>query len=82
MPWQTDKSGNIIVCPVTGFQVAPAMGIAVLAKIEFQRKSDQGEITPDTVQLAMTPAIVQKLMADLTQALQDIHGAERPKNSN
>jgi hypothetical protein len=82
MTWDTDAQGNIIVDQITGFHVAPAMGTAVVARIEFQRLSDQGEITSGAIQLAMSPQIARQLAADLERAGKHIVDLPRPDKSN
>jgi hypothetical protein len=82
MAWNTDANGNIIVDQITGFHVVPAMGTAVAARIEFQRRSGAGEIVAGSIQLAMSPKIALQLAADLAKTGQHILDLPRPDKSN
>jgi hypothetical protein len=82
MTWDTDNSGNIIVGQITGFHVAPTMDIAVAVRIEFQRRSEEGEITSDSVQLAMNPKMALQLASDLERSGKHILELPQPDKSN
>ncbi len=82
MSWDADEQGNVVIDQITGFHVAPAMGTVVAVRIEFQRMSDQGEITSGSVQLAMSPKIALQLAADLELTGKYIFDLHRPEKSN
>jgi hypothetical protein len=68
MDWDKDRHGNVSMCPITGFHVAPAADIAVAVRVEYQRQSGAGEISAEAVQFVMSPDVALGLAFDLEKA--------------
>jgi hypothetical protein len=80
--WHVDAQGNLVVDQVTGFHVVPAIGTAVVARIEFQSRSEEGETSAGQTQLAMSPAIALQLSDDLAKTAGHILSSSSPGRAN
>jgi len=68
--WMKDAEGNISILPLVGWEIGPAMGMAVIARLEFRGPAD----APDKLSAAQT--ILTPIQAiELGQAL--LRNAER-----
>lgn len=56
MPLKTDKNGDIISNPVTGWEIGPVAGVAIFAALHYLNLSEKNEMSEHVVQLALTPA--------------------------
>ena len=81
MKWQTDAAGNMILCAVTGFHIAPAAETTVLARIEFAR-TPKDIAEPEALQFVLSPTHALKLAGDLRKTAEHILARPRPSKPN
>jgi hypothetical protein len=55
MNWDTGADGEVFLCPLTGYALESASGMAVLMRLEFLWETPQGEMERGAVQLTLTP---------------------------
>jgi hypothetical protein len=65
--WETDKSGNIVLFPVLGFDTAIAAQSAALLKIQFARSEEQMRAGGEAIQLVLSPLIAREIALSLLQ---------------
>ena len=80
--WDTDERGDVKLCPVVGFQVAPAAETSVVVRIRFARKEEELRTGGEALQFVMTPTIANRLADDLRKAAERILSLPRPSPTN
>jgi hypothetical protein len=82
MKWDTDGNGDIVLCPVLGFHIAPASEMSVVARIEFARSEEQLRAGGEAVQFVLTPDMASQLADDLRKVADHIVSLPRPPLTN
>lgn len=80
--WAKDERGNIIVCPLVGYEAAIAFGTGIAVRLEFVDQPVEPGSPILAVQLAMTPAQAEEFGRVLLQTAERIvrmSSAERPE---
>lgn len=66
MPFITDKTGNIILNPLIGWNAAPADGMIVLLQLQLLKDPSAKSVESHLVQTTLTPNQAPGLAAVLT----------------
>ena len=82
MKWDIDANGDVILCPVTGFHLAPAAESSVVARIEFARSAEQLRKGGEAVQFVFTPKQALQLAEDLRKTAEHILALPRRDKPN
>jgi hypothetical protein len=83
MTFDLDADGNIKTCPVLGWTTVQAMGMAVLARIEYAETPEQLKTgATQALQIVLTPQQALEIAETLTrQAMNILQGRELPSGN-
>lgn len=77
--WKTDASGNVILCPIIGWDAVLLAQTACVLQTRFVRNENQLKTeAPETIQFVLTPAQALQLTEDLTASARRVLDRERP----
>lgn len=69
--WDKDENGQIIIHPVTGWEIAIAFGASIALRLRFSKKTEEREKI-ELVQLALSPQGASQLAEELLRAAQKL----------
>ena len=72
MEWEIGPDGEVILCPLTGYAIQSAAGMAVLMRAEFLWQTPDGEFDKGVIQLTLTPNQARQLAAEMRRAADDV----------
>lgn len=78
MAFDVDEKGNIVVKPLMGWDIAPAMDMAVIARLIYADKPADVGREGQTLQLILTPPQALELAEVLQRAAHRLMSAPKP----
>lgn len=78
--WTVDGDGNVILSPVTGWDMATGAGMYCLVKLELAPNPQEQRAVSAPIQLALTPAQSRSLAIDLQRAADRLEQGEGQRN--
>lgn len=66
--WEQDAEGNLIVCPLQGYETALFHGVGICVRLSVLDQTAEGEVRAMNFQIALTPVSARALAQSLLQA--------------
>lgn len=79
--WDIGRDGNVILCPMTSYTIAPVADMSCILRIEFLRQTDDRGIVSEAVQLIATPSESLRFAEEIRKTAEALFANPPPPKS-